>query len=144
MLGMLKERPNETIDERKNPGDPEPEPCAPGSIEQQLDMCETGTLRGDEILHSHGAVDVDGDDLSERGADIAMGRYETNMSERDREGSEESGDDHSSGYQGYDIGGGEAGAKSGNGSGETEPEASSDYLRRAEDENVIPFPAKKK
>jgi len=35
----------------KTTSDPD---CRPGSIKQQLDMCETGPLRGDEIQHTHG------------------------------------------------------------------------------------------
>lgn len=51
---MLRKKPKTAIPERLNPGDPEPEWCSPGSIEQQLDMCEEGDLRGEEISHLHG------------------------------------------------------------------------------------------
>lgn len=60
------------------------EACAPGSIEQQLDMCETGNLRGEETLRQH----------------KDHGNFAMDMSEEDREGDEMSGDDHSSGLQG--------------------------------------------
>jgi hypothetical protein len=68
----------------------EPLPCEPGSIEQQLDMCETGPLRGDEIEHHHGLREEN---------DIEH-NFEVDMAEPDREGAELSGDEHSSGYQG--------------------------------------------
>jgi hypothetical protein len=59
-------------------------------------MCEGQALRGDEISqeqHEH----------KEDQGPLAAG-YQTDMSERAREGDEESGDEHSSGYQGDDIG----------------------------------------
>jgi len=58
--------------------------CQPGSIEQQLDMCETGSLRGEEVLR----------------ANREHPNFNVDMSEEDREGDEMSGDDHSSGLQG--------------------------------------------
>ena len=68
--------------ERKNTADSGA--CAPGSIEHQLDMCETGSLRGDETIRRH-----------KDHPNLAM-----DMAEVDREGDEMSGDDHSSGLQG--------------------------------------------
>ena len=99
---MIQRRLKESIPERKSPGDPEPEWCSPGSIEQELDMCETGSLRGDEILHSHGKLPprytgdpVELDQLIDQ-------NWGMDMSEEDREGDEMSGDDHSSGLSGTD------------------------------------------
>lgn len=70
-----------------------------GTIEQHLDMNETGSLRGDEILHHHGKPSRE---FSEDPVPIdqAMDRFVSDMSEIDREGDEMSGDDHSSGLQG--------------------------------------------
>jgi len=81
----LRRKRQELIPERKHPGDPEPDWCSPGSIEQQLDMCDKGSLRGDEVQHSHGT-------MSEN--------WEMDLAEDDREGSEMSGDEHSSGLEG--------------------------------------------
>lgn len=68
------------------------------SIEQHLDMCETGALRGDEILHNHGSdAPTNADMIS---VDEMMRNFHFDMAERDREGDEMSGDDHSSGLQG--------------------------------------------
>ncbi len=95
---MLKKRLKERFPVRKNPGDPEPEYCTPGSIEQQLDMCEEGSLRGDEILHRHG---LPVDDLPDVPAvDVLLDRYQLDSAEENREGSELSGDEHSAGLQG--------------------------------------------
>lgn len=81
-------------------------PTAPGdersgTIEQHLDMYESGPLRGDEILHHHGLPDrhserrpLDKSDLEEN--------FHVDMAEDEREGDEESGDEHSSGMQGTD------------------------------------------
>ena len=77
--------------------------CRPGSIEQQLDMCERGPLRGDQILHDHGATEgVDEVPESRQRIDqIAEDQYfEVDMQEEDREGDELTGDEHSSGLQG--------------------------------------------
>ncbi len=63
----------------------EPEPGAPGSIEQQLDMCEGGPLRGDEIAHERSR---------------ARGYADGAILDTDRETAEMSGDDHSMGLQG--------------------------------------------
>lgn len=64
-------------------------PGEAGSIEQQLDMVESGPLRGDDLLHTHGAPRRD--DLE--------ANYNFDMSEWNREGDEMSGDEHSSGLQ---------------------------------------------
>ncbi|MCM2324788.1 MAG: hypothetical protein NDJ90_16130 [Oligoflexia bacterium] len=74
--------------ERIHPGDPEPERCAPGSIERQLDMCEPNP-------------DAEEEETEEpRGADEMLERFGMDLSEPGREGDEMSGDDHSSGKQG--------------------------------------------
>ncbi len=107
MEKSLKRFPKERHPERRNPGDPEPEFGLPGSIEQQLDMCEEGSLRGDEVLHHHG-VEQPGEELAREGellgVDELMARnpYELDMAEESREGSEMSGDEHSRGLQGGD------------------------------------------
>lgn len=97
---VTRRKRNERIAERKNPGDPEPDWCSPGSIEQELDMCETGSLRGDDILHSHGRDPApytgDPQDLSE----LIDENWEMDLAEEDREGDEMSGDEHSSGLEG--------------------------------------------
>ena len=89
------------IPERKNPGDPEPQRCSPGSIEQQLDMCEEGELRGDNVLHTHG-LDPDKDANVENPEEMES-NFNVDMAEEDREGDEMSGDDHSAGLQGGEI-----------------------------------------
>lgn len=105
MQGLYKKRRKEWLDERNHPGDPSPERGAPGSIEQQLDMVEEGSLRGDQILHSHG-VTPPGDMRSRLGeplgADELMAEqaFNLDLSEEMREGAELSGDEHSSGLQG--------------------------------------------
>lgn len=86
------------IPERVDPGEDEPLPCSPGSVEQQLDMCEEGELRGDEVLHSHGFQKKESPDLSSD--DSVRTNFNVNMSETDREGDEMSGDEHSYGLQG--------------------------------------------
>lgn len=96
---MLARRSRSRIKERKAPGDPEPLVGAPGSIEQQLDMCEEGDLRGDEILHSHGLSTRDEkEDI--QAVDELITRFSMTMDEPGREGDEMSGDEHSSGLQG--------------------------------------------
>jgi hypothetical protein len=69
-------------------------------------MNESGPLRGDEILHHHGLPDPasrpDGDPLP-LAADRMEENYQVDMSEEGREGDEESGDEHSSGFQGEDL-----------------------------------------
>jgi hypothetical protein len=97
---MLKKRRQERLPEKKNPGDREVEPCSPGSIEQQLDMCEEGSLRGDNILYQHG---VDRDSVERENPPLDEDselRFNDDMSEEDREGDDMSGDEHSSGLQG--------------------------------------------
>ncbi len=96
---MLKKRPKEWLPELKNPGDPESERGTPGSIEQQLDMCEEGSLRGDEVLHHHGMTEERGSVPTPTPVDLLLERYQLDLSEEDREGSEESGDEHSAGQQ---------------------------------------------
>jgi len=101
---MIRPKRKERISERKHPGDPEPEWCSPGSIEQELDMCETGSLRGDDILYRHGVepLQYTGDPQE---LDLIIGQgedanWEVDLSEEDREGDEMSGDEHSSGLEG--------------------------------------------
>ena len=107
MEKTLKRFPKERHPELREPGDPEPEFGLPGSIEQQLDMSEEGSLRGDEILHHHG-LEPEAEDLAREGellgVDQLMARnaYEIDMAEESREGSELSGDEHSRGLQGGD------------------------------------------
>ena len=100
---MIHRKRKELMPERKHPGDPEPDWCSPGSIEQELDMCETGSLRGDEILHSHGreprTYTGDPPELDQ----IINENWEMDLSEEDREGSEMSGDEHSSGLGGSEL-----------------------------------------
>jgi hypothetical protein len=79
------------------------ERCRPGSIEQEVDMCEKGGLRGDVILYSHGreAIPYTGNPIA---VDRLIDRtYDMDCSEVDREGDEMSGDEHSSGLQGGDA-----------------------------------------
>jgi len=95
---MLKRRPKSTIPERKAPGDPEPESCSPGSIEQQLDMCEEGELRGDAVQRNLKVADEGNQDPTP--VDEEFGSFNMDMSEADREGDEMSGDEHSGGLQG--------------------------------------------
>jgi hypothetical protein len=97
---IFKKRPKERIRELRNPGDEEPTRCAPGSIEQQLDMCEEGSLRGDEILFEHGLAEQeytgDPQDLDK----LLFDNFNVDLSEVDREGDEMSGDEHTSGLEG--------------------------------------------
>jgi hypothetical protein len=99
---MLKNRPKELVPERKNPGDREPTFGSPGSIEQQLDMCEEGTLRGDEILHHHGLEPVENKEGPIEIDRLMENNYHMDLAEDDREGAEMSGDEHSIGLQGGD------------------------------------------
>jgi hypothetical protein len=78
-----------------------------GSIEQHLDMNESGPLRGEEILRSHGLSDQDyrqhaGEEPRPLDPERMQRNYNVDMSEDQREGSEEAGDEHSSGLQGSD------------------------------------------
>lgn len=88
---MLRQKRKERLPELKHPGDPEAEWCSPGSIEQGLDMCETGSLRGDDILHSHGreSPGTTGDPLE---LDSLINEYwenwEMNLAEDNQEDSE--------------------------------------------------------
>lgn len=97
---MLRKRPKERLPRLRNPGDPEPERGTPGSIEQQLDMCEEGSLRGDEILHHQGRTEEDHRLPDVPPVDRLLERYQLDLSEENREGDEWSGDDHSGGLQG--------------------------------------------
>jgi hypothetical protein len=107
MERSFKRYPKERYPERRSPGDPEPEEGLPGSIEQQLDMSEHGSLRGDELLHHHG-LEPEGEEMAREGeilgVDQLMARnaYEIDMAEESREGSELSGDEHSRGLNGGD------------------------------------------
>ena len=102
---MLTKKLKSRIPLRKSPGDPEPEYCSPGSIEQQLDLCEEGELRGEEIQHRVEGVSTPDEPFSDDPMEVVdeMDSYQMNFSERDREGDEMSGDDHSSGLQGGDA-----------------------------------------
>jgi hypothetical protein len=62
--------------------------CPSGSLEQKLDMCEGGSMRGDELLRER----------------TDHPNFNVDMSEDSREGDEMSGDEHSSGHQGDDPG----------------------------------------
>src|SRR4051794_534337 len=100
---MRKKIKNEASPELKNPGDPESIFCNPGSIEQKLDMCEEGTLRGDEILHSHGLdPDAEGSPTGDQDVNEIVNHpyFEVDQAEVDREGDDMTGDEHSSGLQG--------------------------------------------
>jgi hypothetical protein len=68
-------------------------PNNPGSIEQHLDMVESGPLRGDTVEHMHGR---------QRQREEMEENFHVDMSEGSREGDELSGDEHSSGLQGGD------------------------------------------
>ncbi len=99
---MLHKKPKSRIPLRKSPGDPEPEYCSPGSIEQELDMCEEGELKGEEVERRVGGIATPDEPLSGEPLEVVdeLNSYEMSFSERDREGDEMSGDDHSSGLQG--------------------------------------------
>jgi len=60
---------------------------ASGSIEQHLDMNESGDLRGDDLLRRHEGQDLDAG-------------FHVDLSTSSREGDDLSGDEHSSGLQG--------------------------------------------
>ncbi len=98
---MKKKNRSSDLPERLNPGDGEMLRCAPGSIEQQLDMCEQGDLKGDEIQFHHGMdfSDQEGD-LNELTDLFELENFNVDMAEEGREGSELSGDEHSMGLQG--------------------------------------------
>jgi hypothetical protein len=65
---------------------------AEDDIEQKLDMKERGPLRGEEVLRQHHTSDTGG----------LTDRFAVDMAEKDREGDEMSGDEHSGGLQGGD------------------------------------------
>jgi hypothetical protein len=96
----LRKRRKESLPELKNPGDREPERCSPGSIEQQLDMCEEGGLRGDTILYRHGKNEPEYTGEPAELDTIMDDNWQVDLSEDDREGDELSGDDHASGLEG--------------------------------------------
>ncbi len=100
--GMLKQRPKEWRKERREPGEGEPEYCSPGSIEQELDMCDSGTLRGDEILYHHGKArnEIEPNEDPVPLDQILEENFHLDLAEEDREGDEMSGDEHSGGLQG--------------------------------------------
>lgn len=79
---MLRKKTKARFSERIEPGEPEPEWCSPGSIEQQLDMCEEGDLRGDEITHLHGISQKDPPELLQ--VNENTGRFQI-LSDPDRE-----------------------------------------------------------
>ncbi len=102
---MLRKKPKSRFPLLKSPGDPESEYCSPGSIEQLLDMCEEGELRGDEVQHRVESLSTPEEPLTDDPMEVVdeMNTYQMNFSERDREGDEMSGDDHSSGLQGGEL-----------------------------------------
>ncbi len=63
-------------------------------------MHESGKLRGDEVLHSHGKPErpPSGDPVPLD--EILDSRWSMDLSEENREGDEMSGDEHSSGLEG--------------------------------------------
>ncbi|MBI3557115.1 MAG: hypothetical protein HY074_12700 [Deltaproteobacteria bacterium] len=76
------------------------EPCPAGSLRQQLDMCETGNLRGEEILYSHGIPSRDHEVHRELDPELMESNFHVDLSEDNREGDEETGDEHTAGLQG--------------------------------------------
>jgi hypothetical protein len=96
----LRKKPQERLPFLLHPGDPETEWGSPGSIEQELDMCEKGTLRGDDILHSHGMTGS-GYESTQPDLEKVFDRvWRMDLSEENREGDEMTGDEHSSGLEG--------------------------------------------
>jgi hypothetical protein len=102
---MLHRKSKSRLPLLKNPGDPALEYCGPGSIEQLLDMCEEGELRGEETERHIDRRATPNEPLSGDPLEVVdeMESFQMNFSERDREGDEMSGDDHSSGLQGGDA-----------------------------------------
>jgi hypothetical protein len=95
--------PENTADDLDAAARPAEGKCRPGSIEQQLDMCESGPLRGDEVLHNHGRFERNPDQeegMRPMDPEMMEHNFHFDMSEGGREGDEESGDEHSSGLQG--------------------------------------------
>ena len=89
---------------RKQKSPPTPEKCAPGSIEQHLDMCEgVNEIRGEEAL---GHRDTTFRNLEKEPNSTLqnerqmMSNFHVDMAEESREGDDMSGDEHSSGLQG--------------------------------------------
>jgi len=99
---MLKRKVNERTPERKEPGEEGASSCSPGSIEQQLDMCESGSLRGEDVLRNTARTSSPNEPYSEEPMDLQsqLNTFDMSMAERDREGDDLSGDEHSSGLQG--------------------------------------------
>jgi hypothetical protein len=86
---------------------PVPADSRSGTIEQQLDMNETGPLRGEEILRGQRLADPEyrknsGEALRPLDEQHMTHNYRVDMSEGSREGAEETGDEHSTGLQGSD------------------------------------------
>ncbi len=102
---MLRKKEKSNLPLLKSPGDPEAEYCSPGSIEQQLDMCEEGHLKGDEVEHRVDQLETPDEPHTGDPMEVVdeLDSFEMNFSERDREGDEMSGDDHSSGLQGGEF-----------------------------------------
>src|SRR4051794_3546791 len=99
-MAIQPKKKSDELPELLDPGDPEGRPCAPGSIERQLDMCEDGP-KGDQVTHTHGRLSGEDDpEPDTRSADDLLTNYTIDMSEEDREGDEYSGDEHSQGLQG--------------------------------------------
>lgn len=96
-------RPGSNI--RDLPKDPKrkigPAAYLAGSDEQRLDVCNSGPYRGDDIIHSHGFVN-ENPDYAIEDEDLMMLNYHMDLAEDGREGSDLSGDEHSSGLQGGD------------------------------------------
>lgn len=102
---MLRKKKTEDIPERRDPGDREAVACSPGSIEQQLDMCEEGNSRSEDIIRHIDEDKNPNDPITEDPLDLVseINTFDYTMSERDREGDDYSGDEHSSGLQGDEI-----------------------------------------
>ena len=84
-------------------------------------------------MHSHGMVDAEESEThSEEPLDEVMNRFDISSSETDREGSEMSGDEHSSGHQGIDLPPNQV-------AGQPEVIDRTDVIRRENDDNVIIF-----
>jgi hypothetical protein len=88
-----------------NPGDKEPVACSPGSIEQQLDMCEQGAIKSEDVIRHIDREENPNDPPTEDPIDLVheINSFDYTMSERDREGDDLSGDEHSSGLQGDEL-----------------------------------------
>ena len=74
--------------------DPRAPACAPGSIEQQLDMCEEGPRRGEEILRDKSPIPKRGESATPVPLDQAIeNNFNMDMAEPNREGDDLSGDE---------------------------------------------------